>query len=185
MSTDFALAILPNGQTAIQCMVCATDPAREGCKYCGGTGKLRPGWSPEQQWDDLVNQWGEGHFGPVAPAVFGVLVAGGKIAAVERPEPEPAPEPEPLPPPPDPRPAPPQNAPHRSTCKCGQEVLWVVSASTGKDLPLDPTPVANGNLMRVGTTATVRYIGPGDSPKYKYVSHFATCKHAAEFRRDK
>ena len=77
--------------------------------------------------------------------------------------------------------------PSRATCRsCGAPILWVVSAASGKAMPVDADPVEDGNVTLDGLTATVHPAGQGDllgdaGPRYR--SHFATCKDADEWRR--
>jgi hypothetical protein len=75
-----------------------------------------------------------------------------------------------------------------STClSCHQPVIWGITGA-GKRIPLDPEPVAEGNLA----------IGPEEPPQVRYlskdgdqvrqsewrgVSHFATCPNAASHRK--
>lgn len=71
---------------------------------------------------------------------------------------------------------------------CGAPVDWVRVAKTGKRMPLDPEPRADGNIGRIDGGDTVEYVLPGgglfdDRPLY--VSHFATCPKADQFRRPK
>jgi hypothetical protein len=72
----------------------------------------------------------------------------------------------------------------RSLCKgCGSEMAWATTTS-GASVPLDPAPVADGNLVFVGKV--VRYLHKGERvpegmPRYR--SHFSTCPEAGRFRR--
>ncbi len=76
-----------------------------------------------------------------------------------------------------------------STClSCHAPIVWALTAS-GKRLPVDPDPVAEGNLA----------IGPEDPPRVRYlsksdtvctsewrgVSHFATCPDAKLHRKSR
>lgn len=80
---------------------------------------------------------------------------------------------------------------------CGATVTWV-RTTQGRMMPLDPHPRADGNLVLTGSTATaraggrvpvVRYLDgeapslPGIDPGERFVSHFATCPHADEWRQ--
>lgn len=74
-----------------------------------------------------------------------------------------------------------------STCRsCGAEVSWTRTAATGKAIPLDPHPVADGNvIVDVATNrATVLAAGtPMPVGVPRFISHFATCPHADSHRR--
>lgn len=76
-------------------------------------------------------------------------------------------------------------------CKsCGAAIRWVLSATTGRRMPLDAEPSDAGNVtvdqrMR-GPTATVWPAGeppPADLGP-RYVSHFATCPNARRHRAE-
>lgn len=78
-----------------------------------------------------------------------------------------------------------------SRCKsCGASIVWALTA-LGKSIPLDPAPVAAGNLVIAGGVlgtpqASVRYLTKGETPpadQARFVSHFSTCPNAAEHRR--
>jgi hypothetical protein len=55
---------------------------------------------------------------------------------------------------------------------------------SGKNIPLDPDPVDNGNIL-LHADGVAEYVKKGlvqpDAPKH--VSHFATCPHAKQHRR--
>ena len=75
----------------------------------------------------------------------------------------------------------------RALCKsCEARILWVLT-SKGSKMPLDPEPVADGNMVVEpgGTLRTVKKKDanaiPFETPRYK--SHFATCKFAASHRK--
>ena len=69
-----------------------------------------------------------------------------------------------------------------ATCRtCGAAVTWVLTAS-GKRMPVDPIPIAGGNIELTGEVAT--YVKP-DSDTKRYVSHFATCPDALDHRKKK
>lgn len=84
------------------------------------------------------------------------------------------------------------------TCKCGTAFIWAkVGACGGRAMPVDPEPVANGNIIDtgdvcVGGAHVVRVLtkeqreqprGMFDEPRY--VSHFATCPNGDEFQRSR
>lgn len=69
---------------------------------------------------------------------------------------------------------------------CGAPIEWVIVAASGKRMPLDPEPVANGNIAFVaeGRVEVLSIAGGGlmeDRPLY--VSHFATCPRPERFRK--
>lgn len=76
--------------------------------------------------------------------------------------------------------------PDADKCRsCSADILWVKSASTGNVMPLDATPVPNGNIAIVAGKAVVLR---GDlfeeslgGPRYQ--SHFVLCPAAAKFRK--
>lgn len=79
--------------------------------------------------------------------------------------------------------------PGDGTCKgCDAPIHWAQVVG-GKRVPIDPDPVDNGNLVLVslapGERREVRYLrrgeDAGDAPRY--VSHFATCPQAEQFRK--
>ncbi len=63
---------------------------------------------------------------------------------------------------------------------CGALIVWVVTQN-GKRMPVDAQPSEKGNLRIDNGVAYVEpaYEGP------KYLSHFATCKQAAQHRKGK
>lgn len=96
---------------------------------------------------------------------------------------------------------------------CGAPIRWVVVAKSGKKMPLDRDPVANGNIVMLATKDgasgldLVEYDAlmsggaprpaPGDQARFpsiaeavdpvgsraRYRSHFATCPDAREHRQ--
>ena len=79
-----------------------------------------------------------------------------------------------------------------STCRsCDMPIKWV-ETEKGKPMPLDASPVDNGNITieqseaRRGPVARVwgmpELIPAGED---RYVSHFVTCVHADEHRKAK
>lgn len=74
-----------------------------------------------------------------------------------------------------------------TVCKtCGGEVLFAQTIS-GKSMPIDAAPVKHGNIALEETdTGLVAHVL---SPKAlanaaeRYISHFATCREAAQHRR--
>lgn len=67
---------------------------------------------------------------------------------------------------------------------CRAPILWAVTEK-GRRIPLDPEPRADGNLVlhvqAMGSPLAV-FAGSGHVG-IRYVSHFATCAHAAQHRR--
>ncbi len=76
-----------------------------------------------------------------------------------------------------------------STCsKCDKPVTWVYTES-GRRMPLDPRPTADGNIVYWGEgTDRVRVLKKADegdlflSGLQRYKSHFATCNYAEQLR---
>lgn len=79
---------------------------------------------------------------------------------------------------------------------CKAPIEWVVVAKSGKRMPIDVAPVADGNLIKgleplTDGTWTVSYLKKDDQAdsmfgqRETYVSHFATCPAAGEFRKKK
>lgn len=68
------------------------------------------------------------------------------------------------------------------SCKsCGQPIVWALTTK-GRRMPIDPEPVAGGNVD-VAVIAGVRHaIGtaPGEGT---HVSHFSSCPDAARHRK--
>ena len=75
-----------------------------------------------------------------------------------------------------------------SACKsCGADIRWEIS-DHGKRLPLDVEPVADGNLVIVaGVVAPyipeLNATMSSGAPRPRYVSHFATCPQADDWRK--
>ena len=73
---------------------------------------------------------------------------------------------------------------------CDAPIVWAVSAKTGKRIPIDAAPVADGNIVLSGTLRVLvaHVYGPGQlSPAghAHYKSHFATCPNAGQHRKPK
>lgn len=71
---------------------------------------------------------------------------------------------------------------------CSEPVIWATTAA-GKAMPVDAEPRSDGNLDLIegDPVPQVRVI-PAHTPTMtglRYVSHFATCSHAAEHRKRK
>lgn len=69
---------------------------------------------------------------------------------------------------------------------CGQPVIWAVTAAL-KDMPVDAEPAAGGNVQlerRYGQKPLARVLGVAQQfGKTLRLAHFATCPHAASWRR--
>lgn len=72
---------------------------------------------------------------------------------------------------------------------CGAEIVWAVVDASGKRIPLDPLPIDNGNIAYLSSdTDHVEYVMPGGGlfeERMLFVSHFATCPNADQFRKRK
>lgn len=72
----------------------------------------------------------------------------------------------------------------RNTCaSCSASIFWARTGS-GKAIPIDAAPTPTGNVELDGDTAK----SWGTSHEWpegavRYTSHFATCPHAAEHRK--
>lgn len=68
---------------------------------------------------------------------------------------------------------------------CRAPIVWVTSSTTGRPVPLDAEPTADGNVvLRDGQAVVLGKAGlaelPADAPRFR--SHFATCPHAGQWR---
>ena len=64
---------------------------------------------------------------------------------------------------------------------CGAWIVWGVSHK-GARIPIDMSPRSDGNLVHDADTDRWRPYEPLiDGACDRYVSHFATCRHADEF----
>lgn len=92
-----------------------------------------------------------------------------------------------------------------SECRaCRREIEWVIVQETGRRMPLDPNPVDDGNVVKLGVTdaetgaAFVKVLRKNEQPTFPsiaqtvggiqptqevYRSHFSTCPGADEFRK--
>jgi len=72
----------------------------------------------------------------------------------------------------------------RGRCRsCGEPILWVEMAATGRKMPLDVLPVPAGNVV-LGPDGRARVLGKGEDAGEtpRYVSHYATCPQAVTWR---
>jgi len=71
-----------------------------------------------------------------------------------------------------------------SRCRACQAVIrWAKSDKTGKPIPMDPEPVADGNIV-VNRLGVAHVLHKGEEATVPtYVSHFATCPKRDQFRR--
>lgn len=68
-------------------------------------------------------------------------------------------------------------------CKtCNAEIAWAIT-TTGKRMPVDVEPSANGNVMlRIEGEKLFAQIVSRDDPRPRHTSHFVTCPDADEWR---
>lgn len=70
---------------------------------------------------------------------------------------------------------------------CDAPVIWAKFGATGKRVPLDVAPRADGNLTTTGAdrdgTPLVVMAGEATPITERYTTHFATCPDAAKHRR--
>jgi hypothetical protein len=70
---------------------------------------------------------------------------------------------------------------------CKAPIRWAVTVG-GHPMPLDPVPVADGNLLledRGGTAPRVTVVPPSarDVDELLFVAHFRTCPYASRHRK--
>lgn len=72
-----------------------------------------------------------------------------------------------------------------TTCSsCGANIHWVRMEPSGKPMPLDEVPSPRGNVVRTDLKGGARAWKKDDDPALtRWMSHFATCPHAASFRK--
>lgn len=75
---------------------------------------------------------------------------------------------------------------------CHAPIVWARTATDNHLIPLDPDPVEGGNIAVVSRSAsgeinTVQVLGQADlfANEPRYVTHFATCEFADDFRRQR
>ena len=74
------------------------------------------------------------------------------------------------------------NANHGRCKSCGAPIVWVKTVK-GHNMPLDPTPVAGGNIQILDNGRA--QIVSTHPDVIRSVSHFATCPEAGAHRRKK
>lgn len=82
---------------------------------------------------------------------------------------------------------------HLERCRsCNRPIVWA-NTSNGKTMPLDPEPSDRGNLV-VSLTDNILHAGVVRGPqrdglraarKPLYLSHFTTCPHADNWRKNR
>lgn len=74
-------------------------------------------------------------------------------------------------------------------CKdCGAQLVFVIMAATGKPLPCDPIPVADGNVCarRIGNRLHGFVISaerPANPTMQRYAAHFGTCPDRRDVKK--
>lgn len=86
-----------------------------------------------------------------------------------------------------------EDSPLASCRSCADTIVWAVVQASGKRIPLNPQPAADGNLAVTGFSAKgvpfITYdrgqLELGEEPVTddRYVTHFATCPNARRHRR--
>jgi len=68
---------------------------------------------------------------------------------------------------------------------CGATIRWVEMTLTGKHMPIDPQPHAQGNIFvyQMGGRAHALIAPKFREGSVRYRSHFASCPNAKEHRR--
>lgn len=72
---------------------------------------------------------------------------------------------------------------------CGAWIFWARNTKSGKLMPIDHKPVADGNVLvddrggEVKATVTGRLTLEEVVPLPRYVSHFSTCPEAKAWRK--
>lgn len=71
---------------------------------------------------------------------------------------------------------------------CKAPILWLRSATSGKPMPVDAEPSPEGTILRTGPNGELaRVIRAGDavdSSQPRYTTHWATCPHADQHRKE-
>jgi len=69
---------------------------------------------------------------------------------------------------------------------CGLPIRWIKNPKTQRMMPIDPQPTSDGNIVIEGGLAVT--LSAERARAYegeKYISHFATCPMASQFRSQK
>jgi hypothetical protein len=74
-----------------------------------------------------------------------------------------------------------------TTCRsCHARILWAVWADSGRRVPIDVTPVAQGNVvlaLRKNAVLVAEKFKPWEhTGRNRFVTHFSTCPDAKTFR---
>lgn len=71
---------------------------------------------------------------------------------------------------------------HDRCRSCGAPVVWA-HTENGQRIPVDPQPITGGNLLLVGLTDPPRVVY--DKRHGTHRTHFASCPHAKQWRRER
>lgn len=66
---------------------------------------------------------------------------------------------------------------------CSAPIVWAVHFETGKKMPIDADPSWIGDLILDGGAGTWRKAVIVEAPGFRWISHFATCPNAADWRK--
>jgi len=64
---------------------------------------------------------------------------------------------------------------------CDERIVWLTHEKTGKPAPIDAVPDPKGNVVADFDAGTYRIAREDEGARY--TNHFATCPHAAKFRK--
>lgn len=67
---------------------------------------------------------------------------------------------------------------------CGAAIIWALTGA-GKRIPLDDDPAAEGGRYRLEPDGVAVYVAVPLAGEPLYVSHFATCPDARDWRHRK
>lgn len=79
----------------------------------------------------------------------------------------------------------------QALCTCGRSIIWCITTTREGKMPVDPQPLETGGNIVLRDTggpaplAVVLTVAKQFGRRNLYVSHFATCPHAARHRRAK
>lgn len=68
---------------------------------------------------------------------------------------------------------------------CNAPITWATSAKTGRPMPIDLSPVADGNLVVIKGVASPATDEDRKLHRDTFKSHFATCPDAPTWRKSK